>query len=126
MKVHVAYPTEENGHSGEIEVRLERHPDGALALIVRDDGVGLPAQAREGSLGLRLIHAFARQVGATLAVPGEGGTTVALTLPVASAARSERRTDTREPEHAAGGGFAGHGRSASPDRGGSLDPASAP
>ncbi len=71
------------GRSGEIVVRLERLPDSAFTLIVQDDDVGLPAQAREGSLGFKLIHAFARQVGAAPTTSADHGTTIALTLPAA-------------------------------------------
>jgi two-component sensor histidine kinase len=77
------------GRAGEIEVRLDRQPDGGLTLAVRDDGVGLPAQGRDGSLGFKLMHAFARQVSATLTSSSEQGTTIALTLPH-SRARAEQ------------------------------------
>jgi two-component sensor histidine kinase len=68
------------GRSGEVEVRLERGQGGGLLLTVRDDGVGLPARAREGGLGHKLTRAFARKLGATIAISGEGGTTLALKL----------------------------------------------
>jgi two-component sensor histidine kinase len=70
-----------DGRSGEIEVRLEQDQGGGLLLTVRDDGVGLPDRVREGGLGHKLTRAFARKLGATLAISGEGGTTLALTLP---------------------------------------------
>ena len=70
-----------DGRSGEVEVRLERDQGGGLLLTVRDDGVGLPARVREGGLGHKLTRAFARKLGATLAISGEGGTTLALKLP---------------------------------------------
>ena len=70
-----------DGRSGEVEVRLERGQGGGLLLTVRDDGVGLPARVREGGLGHKLTRAFARKLGATLAISGEGGTTLALKLP---------------------------------------------
>ena len=92
-----------DGRAGEVEVRLERRAgDGALVLAVRDDGVGLPVQARHGGLGLRLIRAFARKAGATLTLSGEGGTTVALTLPAASAAWPEQRNGVPESSREAG------------------------
>ena len=39
-------------------------------MAVQDDGAGLAIQTREDGLGLRLIRAFARKVGATLAISG--------------------------------------------------------
>ncbi len=95
-----------DGRAGEIEVRLERGAaDGALVLSVRDDGVGLPAQApREGGgLGLELIRGLARKAGAALTLSGEGGTTVALTLPAAPAGRSAGRVGTPASAPRSGG-----------------------
>jgi two-component sensor histidine kinase len=70
-----------DGRSGEVEVRLERGQGRGLLLTVRDDGVDLPARVWEGDLGHKLTRAFARKLGATLAISGEGGTTLALKLP---------------------------------------------
>jgi PAS domain S-box-containing protein len=69
---------------GVIQIQLRAQPDG-LSLIVGDDGVGFAARA-DGpprSLGLRLVHNLADQVGGTLRVnsePGQG-TTISLLLP---------------------------------------------
>jgi len=81
-----------HGHPGTVRVMLERL-DGHIRLIVRDDGVGLPADmpmaskrgpssggARSG-LGLGLVQALSHQAGATLAIEREGGTTFTLTIP---------------------------------------------
>ena len=97
-----------DGRAGEVEVRLGRRADGALVLAVRDDGVGLPVQAPEGGLGMRLIRGFVRKVGATLALSGEGGTTVALTLPAASTGwpEQEQRNSISESSREAGGASA--------------------
>ena len=98
-----------DGRAGEVEVRLERRADdGALVLAVRDDGVGLPIQAPEGGLGMRLIRGFVRKVGATLTLSGEGGTTVALTLPAASTGwpGQEQRNSISESSREAGGASA--------------------
>ena len=99
-----------DGRAGEIEVRLERGAaHGALVLSVRDDGVGLPAQApREGGgLGLELIRGLARKAGASLTLSGEGGgTTVALALPAAQ----ERRNGIPESSPEAGGASAARSR----------------
>jgi two-component sensor histidine kinase len=97
-----------DGRAGEVEVRLGRRADGALVLAVRDDGVGLPVQAPEGGLGMRLIRGFVRKVGATLTLFGEGGTTVALTLPAASTGwpEQEQRNSISESSREAGGASA--------------------
>ena len=97
-----------DGRAGEVEVRLGRRADGALVLAVRDDGVGLPVQAPEGGLGMRLIRGFVRKVGATLTLSGEGGTTVALTLPAASTGwpEQEQRNSISESSWEAGGASA--------------------
>lgn len=71
-----AFPGQRVGH---IAVRLTT--DGVRAhLMIRDDGVGLPASPsrreseRSDGIGLHLIHGFARQLGAELVVTHEGGT----------------------------------------------------
>jgi two-component sensor histidine kinase len=58
-----------------------------MRLLVEDDGVGMPAERREGSLGLRLIEMFAKQVqGRALMKAGRGGqgTAVMVTFPAPS------------------------------------------
>ena len=52
--------------SGTISVSLYR-ADKDLELVVEDDGCGMPAQPREGSLGRRLIGAFVREARGELA-----------------------------------------------------------
>ena len=74
-----------DGRTGRIAVdlRVTGH-DGtaAVQLSVRDDGVGLPVEGRDGSLGLQLIRGFGRQIGGDLSVTGaREGTTVALRFP---------------------------------------------
>jgi two-component sensor histidine kinase len=57
---------------------------GLMRLCVEDDGVGLPAERRGGSLGLRLIEMFARQIKGRAAMENrtEGqGTVVTVTFP---------------------------------------------
>lgn len=80
-----------DGRTGTIAVVLRATgTDGtsAISLTVRDDGVGMPATRREGSLGLRLIEGFGRQVGGELTMAGqEGGTAVTLRLPRPEARR---------------------------------------
>ena len=54
-----AFPGRERGR---IDVMFRQNADGSLCLVVEDDGVGMPDTAhRPGSLGQRLIAAFAAQ-----------------------------------------------------------------
>ncbi|MBK1836996.1 sensor histidine kinase [Azospirillum sp. YIM B02556] len=80
-----------HGHPGTVRVVLEREGAG-MRLIVRDDGVGLPAgmpsqHKRPGSggassgLGLNLVQALSHQAGATLKIERDGGTIFTLTIP---------------------------------------------
>jgi two-component sensor histidine kinase len=57
--------------------------DVRLVLVVRDNGVGLPAAldiAQANSLGLRLVLMLARQLKATLDIERSEGTTFTLTF----------------------------------------------
>ncbi|CAO3448533.1 sensor histidine kinase [Azospirillum largimobile] len=80
-----------HGHPGTVRVLLEREESG-MRLIVRDDGVGLPAgmpsqhkrPSRGGAssgLGLNLVQALSHQAGATLKIERDGGTIFTLTIP---------------------------------------------
>lgn len=80
-----------HGHPGTVRVLLERD-DAGMRLIVRDDGVGLPAgmpsqhkrPSRGGAssgLGLNLVQALSHQAGATLKIERDGGTIFTLTIP---------------------------------------------
>ncbi|KAA0597761.1 two-component sensor histidine kinase [Azospirillum lipoferum] len=80
-----------HGHPGTVRVLLEREENG-MRLIVRDDGVGLPAgmpsqhkrPSRGGAssgLGLNLVQALSHQAGATLKIERDGGTIFTLTIP---------------------------------------------
>lgn len=76
-----AFPEEREGR-----VRVELRADGAglMRLLVEDDGVGMSAERRVGSLGLRLIEMFAKQVkGQAEMNVGRGGqgTAVVVTFP---------------------------------------------
>ena len=80
-----------HGHPGTVRVLLEREESG-MRLIVRDNGVGLPAgmpsqhkrPSRGGAssgLGLNLVQALSHQAGATLKIERDGGTIFTLTIP---------------------------------------------
>jgi two-component sensor histidine kinase len=65
--------------SGAIEVSLDRKADGAVVLVVADDGVGLPsapspnAKGSRRSLGARIIDGLVSQLGGVMKVNGEAG-----------------------------------------------------
>ena len=68
------------GRSGTIEVAM-RAEGRAIALSVRDDGRGMPAEldpARAKTLGLDLVYTFAEQLGADVAVERSRGTAFTL------------------------------------------------
>lgn len=78
--VRHAFPDRQGG---EIQVRFQQ-ADGRATLSVADNGVGLRRDRTDGpqSLGLRLVQAFARQLGGETRVDHSAGTrvTVAFTL----------------------------------------------
>jgi len=64
-----------DGRRGTIAVTVRR-VEGAVRMIVKDDGRGLPENfdpATSGSMGLKLAASLARQLGGTLAFRNEGG-----------------------------------------------------
>ncbi|MGQ9786422.1 MAG: histidine kinase N-terminal 7TM domain-containing protein [Anaerolineae bacterium] len=72
---------------GDPEVRIEFGcpKPGEFRLVVRDNGVGLPADLSietAASLGLRIVSLLTRQLHGTLRVERDGGTTVMITFPV--------------------------------------------
>jgi PAS domain S-box-containing protein len=72
------------GVIGEIRVDLRRENDGRLALLVSDNGAGLPADfdfRQTDSLGLQLVSTLTDQLEATLAVDRTGGTSFKILLP---------------------------------------------
>jgi signal transduction histidine kinase len=74
-----------HAHARHVSVELKA-PNGHLAVIISDDGVGFAGQPRDDHLGLRIMHERANSVGGTVAVrsrPG-GGTEVHVSIPLVS------------------------------------------
>ncbi len=72
------------GREGRVRLVLRTAGGGLMRLCIEDDGVGMPAERREGSLGLRLIEMFARQIKGRAAMEnrtGGEGTVVTVTFP---------------------------------------------
>jgi two-component sensor histidine kinase len=66
-----------NGHGGEIRVELHEEDEGRVALMVKDDGVGFPADVdfrHTESLGLQLVNTLARQLQGTVELERQSGT----------------------------------------------------
>jgi two-component sensor histidine kinase/sensor domain CHASE-containing protein len=64
------------GRTGEIRISLYGDSDGRMALVVRDNGIGLPPDTdleRSSSLGLRLVRMLAQQLGAEIHIDGSKG-----------------------------------------------------
>ena len=64
--------------SGTVRVLLEARPEARFALIIGDDGPGMPVGLdleKSGSLGLRLVRILTKQLKGTLQIHRENGTT---------------------------------------------------
>jgi two-component sensor histidine kinase len=72
-----AFPEDRDGS---IAVSFARAHHG-WRLVVADDGVGMPADARKAGLGTGLIRQFVQQIGGTLEIGAGPGTTVTISLP---------------------------------------------
>jgi PAS domain S-box-containing protein len=73
------------GEGGAVEVRLTLEGAG-LAMVITDDGVGLPAGTVRRGLGSTVVTTLARQIGATAAVASEPGRGTTVTIRLAAAA----------------------------------------
>ena len=73
-----------DGRRGTIQVGLHRLGEDVL-LYVEDNGIGLPSEARVGSIGIRLIEGIARGLKGTLTIEGQRGTRIAVQFPLARA-----------------------------------------
>lgn len=80
-----AFPGDQGG---EITITLRATPEGQMVLIVRDTGVGFPADMdfrRADSLGLQLVCLLTEQLGGTIALDRTAGTQWTLRFPMLSA-----------------------------------------
>jgi two-component sensor histidine kinase len=67
------------GRAGTVRVKLERRADSKVVLTVSDDGVGIDLDAPEGgSLGWRLVLAFAEQLEAEVSLDNTLGFSVSI------------------------------------------------
>jgi two-component sensor histidine kinase len=67
--------------SGSISIELA-HTDGEVTVDVRDDGVGMRDAATEsGRLGLQIVRTLIEELGGSLEVESDGGTTVSVRIP---------------------------------------------
>jgi PAS domain S-box-containing protein len=72
------------GRKGKLTIRFRSQGKKALALIVQDNGVGLPRDIdinRPGSLGLQLVSLLTRQLEGTIEVERRSGTSFKVTIP---------------------------------------------
>ncbi len=72
-----------NGRAGRIALHLSGGGSSAIALTVRDDGVGWPPEfnpAQTSSLGLRLVHILTKQLGGRLHWQNDNGISSTLIL----------------------------------------------
>ena len=69
---------------GDVKVSFGRVEDGAFMLSVEDNGIGLPEGiegGRSSSMGLKLVHRLAKQIGATVSLERLArGTRIGLTF----------------------------------------------
>ncbi|MCS7259919.1 MAG: sensor histidine kinase, partial [Anaerolineae bacterium] len=69
----------------EVRIELSCPNPGECRLVVRDNGVGLPAEINietVTSLGLRIVKLLTRQMRGTLHIDRDGGTAVTITFPL--------------------------------------------
>lgn len=66
--------------AGTVDVSFSRTDD-AMELAITDDGVGMPGEVREGSIGMRLVESLARQLRGTLTVTSGDGVRAVVRMP---------------------------------------------
>lgn len=76
-----------NGRSGEIRIELHANPNGAVELIVADDGVGFDTDldlSTTKTLGLRLVHMLTEQLGGEIKLRSNGGAEARLSFRISA------------------------------------------
>ena len=63
---------------GHIVIALEAGTAGECVLVIRDDGIGLPATGAGTGLGMRIVEGLARQAGGRIVLSSDGGTVARL------------------------------------------------
>jgi PAS domain S-box-containing protein len=79
-----------------VDVSLSSVEGGAVELVVSDNGAGLPADVdttHPKTLGLQLVHALSRQLGAQIAVSTGAGTRWTVRIPANAGRRGGNRAD---------------------------------
>jgi len=74
-----------NGSTGTVRLELTKTDDHHAELIYRDDGVGISdaaASGAAGGLGMVLVQTLTEQLGGSLEIRSEGGTTVRIRFPM--------------------------------------------
>ncbi|MFP4012420.1 MAG: sensor histidine kinase [Spirochaetaceae bacterium] len=81
------------GREGHIRVELRKNNE-TISLCVRDDGVGAGthARSRDASTGLRLVEALASQLGGTMDIADDEGTSISVGFIV-------RENEVPDPDH---------------------------
>jgi len=91
------------GHSGTVYIGLHAEGEEELCLVVRDDGVGVPADVdlgRTSSLGWRLIRALVEQLGGVVQCQTAGGTSVEIRFTRQNAPQDQASAVRGESPHA--------------------------
>lgn len=70
-----------DGRSGRIAVSFRHTSRSLLSMTIGDDGVGMSATPRSGSLGLTLMELLAEQIDGGVTVRSDKGTTVTVSIP---------------------------------------------
>ncbi len=91
------------GHSGTVYIGFHTEGEEELCLVVRDDGVGVPADVdlgRTSSLGWRLIRALVEQLGGVVQCQTAGGTVVEIRFARQNAPPDQASAVREESPHA--------------------------